>query len=124
MKICLFEGLAHIEILFPTFENYLRLGANLFKYDDFCKLISDSTCLHCNPLYKKISLLRTFDKNNDGLIDFREFLTALSIMSRGSFESKLEWAFDLYDQDKDGLVTKAEMLEIIDVSKQYVASFF
>ncbi len=37
----------------------------------------------------------TFDKNNDGSIDFDEFLIALSASSQGKLDDRLEVAFDL-----------------------------
>ncbi|KAH3900254.1 frequenin SCDLUD_003226 [Saccharomycodes ludwigii] len=54
-----------------------------------------------------------FDKDKNDSIDFREFVTALSITSRGSLEEKLAWAFKLYDINHDGKITYDEMLTIV-----------
>jgi Ca2+-binding EF-hand superfamily protein len=59
---------------------------------------------------------RRFDADRNQRISFREFLTALSITSKGNIEEKLNWAFGLYDTNGDGFITKEEMLEIVTVN--------
>jgi neurocalcin delta len=58
-------------------------------------------------------VFRTFDSDNSGRIDFKEFLLAINITSAGQPEQKLEWAFQMYDVNGDGTIDPSEMAEII-----------
>uniref|UniRef100_A0A673AFV5 Kv channel-interacting protein 4 n=1 Tax=Sphaeramia orbicularis TaxID=375764 RepID=A0A673AFV5_9TELE len=44
---------------------------------------------------------------------FSDFVMGLSILLRGTVQEKLNWAFNLYDINKDGYITKEEMLDIM-----------
>lgn len=60
-------------------------------------------------------VFRTFDKDSDRMLNFREFLCALSITSKGGSKERLTWAFQMYDIDENGYISKEECTEIIRV---------
>ncbi|CAF0854313.1 unnamed protein product [Rotaria sordida] len=66
------------------------------KADNFCKYAFD-----------------TFDTNNDGTIDFEEFLLAISATSQGNLDDRLAVAFDMYDISGDGQIDKGELTKLI-----------
>ncbi|XP_048784223.1 uncharacterized protein LOC125685307 isoform X1 [Lagopus muta] len=58
-------------------------------------------------------LFNAFDADGSGALCFEDFVVGLSVLLRGTAQEKLNWAFNLYDINKDGRITKEEMLEIM-----------
>ncbi|KAM4585456.1 A-type potassium channel modulatory protein KCNIP2-like [Odontesthes bonariensis] len=58
-------------------------------------------------------LFEAFDTHNHGSVSFEDFVLSLSIILRGSITDKLNWAFNLYDLNKDGCITREEMTDIM-----------
>ena len=58
-------------------------------------------------------VFRIYDSNNDGYIDFIEFMLIFHIMSDGSPEEVLEKIFRVFDVNSDGTINKKEMARLI-----------
>lgn len=43
----------------------------------------------------------------------QDFALGLSILSRGTIAEKLKWTFTLYDINRDGIITRGEMTDIV-----------
>ena len=60
-------------------------------------------------------LIQAFDTDGSGKIEFPEFLIAFNIRSKGSLEDKLNWTFDVYDINSDGIIDKKELKKMFNM---------
>lgn len=58
-------------------------------------------------------LFQAFDQDHNGTITFQDFVVGLSALSRGAPVDKLRWAFQLYDLNGDGVISRDEMTDVI-----------
>ncbi|ELR15374.1 Calciumbinding protein NCSA, putative [Acanthamoeba castellanii str. Neff] len=58
-------------------------------------------------------IFKVFDGTKTGCIRFPEFVLALSIITRGTPDEKLEFAFQMYDLDDKGHITREDMNKIM-----------
>ena len=71
----------------------------------FCKGKAEQYCNH---------VFRTFDRDQNGFIDFEEFVLAMYVSSDGSAKEKLTWAFRMYDVDGSGVIEPNEMVKVVE----------
>ena len=58
-------------------------------------------------------VFRIYDSNNDGYVDFVEFMVVFFILSDGSSEEVLTKIFRLFDVNSDGKITKKELTRLV-----------
>ncbi|XP_031560777.1 neuronal calcium sensor 1-like isoform X2 [Actinia tenebrosa] len=80
-------------------ETFKRIYAQFFPYGD-------------SSQYANI-LFNVFDQNKNGKISFEDFVLGLSISLHGTLDEKMKWAFNLYDLDGDGVITREELATVV-----------
>ena len=57
-------------------------------------------------------IFKSFDKDCDGVLDYKEFIVGLSLTTKSDLDQKLRWAFSFYDEDKSGFITRDELYDV------------
>ncbi|XP_062514464.1 uncharacterized protein LOC134190064 [Corticium candelabrum] len=99
-----------IEMMYAGFRKECRTGE--FSKRQFINIYSrlhsaedsEDYCAH---------MFRALDTSGNGSVDFDEFVSGLSCCCRGSLEEKLNFSFRLQDINRDGHVTKEEMIAVV-----------
>ena len=61
-------------------------------------------------------VIQIFDKNKDGKISFVEFINGLAALSTtANEESKLKFAFKVYDLDEDGYISNGDLFKVLKI---------
>ena len=73
-----------------------------------------------NPKEFANLMFTAFDTNNDGILDFKEFLVGLGLVNGADIRLKLKWVFELWDEDKNGVITYDELVRFYRVVQSMI----
>ena len=96
-----------IKKAYKRFQAADKDKSGLVDYTEFCEM------LQVDPSPQSETVFQLYDYEKTGQIDAREFLIAISNYTGAGKEDKLKFAFMAFDQDGNGVITKAELLKIL-----------
>ncbi|XP_029287736.1 Kv channel-interacting protein 2-like [Cottoperca gobio] len=99
-----------LQVLYRGFKNECPSGV---VNEETFKSIYSQFFPHGDSTMYAHFLFEAFDTHSNGSVSFEDFVVSLSIILRGSITDKLNWAFNLYDLNKDGCITREEMTDIM-----------
>jgi Ca2+-binding EF-hand superfamily protein len=98
-------------------QNFLReCPSGKLTKKDFVKLFKE---VHPSENKKEKAdkfceyVFKVIDRDSLGYISFNDFVLCFSLTSYGDFKQKCEFAFRLYDLDKDNKISKKEMTQVL-----------
>jgi len=96
-----------IKKAFKRFQSSDKDKSGMIDYTEFCEV------LQVDPSPQGEKVFQLFDYEKSGQIDVREFLVALSNFSGAGKDDKLKFAFMVFDEDGNGMITKEELTKIL-----------
>lgn len=92
---------------FKRFQTANKDKSGMIDYTEFCEL------LQVDPSPMGERLFQLFDYDRAGQIDIREFLIALSNFTGANKDDRLKFAFMVFDEDGNGVITNEELTRIL-----------
>ena len=96
-----------IKKAYKRFQATDKDKSGVVDYTEFCEILQVDPAPLCENVF------RLYDYDKTGQIDAREFLIAVSNYTGAGKEDKLKFAFMSFDEDGNGVITKAELLKIL-----------
>jgi len=96
-----------IKKAYKRFQATDKDKSGLVDYTEFCEVLQVDPSPQCETVFQ------LYDYDKTGQIDAREFLIAVSNYTGAGKEDKLKFAFMSFDEDGNGVITKAELLKIL-----------
>ncbi|ETL49174.1 hypothetical protein F441_01367 [Phytophthora nicotianae CJ01A1] len=92
---------------YKRFQATDKDGSGQIDYSEFCEVLQVDPSPQCEKVFQ------LFDNDKTGRIDVREFMIALSNFTGAEKEEKLKFAFLVFDEDGNGVITRQELMKIL-----------
>ncbi|KAG7386787.1 hypothetical protein PHYBOEH_008593 [Phytophthora boehmeriae] len=92
---------------YKRFQATDKDGSGQIDYSEFCEVLQVDPSPQCEKVFQ------LFDNDKMGRIDVREFMIALSNFTGAEKEEKLKFAFLVFDEDGNGVITRQELMKIL-----------
>lgn len=92
---------------YKRFQATDKDGSGQIDYSEFCEVMQVDPSPQCERVFQ------LFDNEKTGRVDVREFMIALSNFSGAEKEEKLKFAFMVFDEDGNGVITRQELMKIL-----------
>jgi serine/threonine-protein phosphatase 2B regulatory subunit len=96
-----------IKKAYKRFQATDKDKSGMIDYTEFCEV------LQVDPSPQGEKVFQLFDYDKAGQVDVREFLVALSNFSGAGKDDKLKFAFMIFDEAGNGMITKQELTRIL-----------
>ena len=96
-------------------ELYSRSNDGLIQHGDFIDFIKNRNTLNINKEQHSglvailLAIFSSLDRTSSGCVDVVELICSLIVLCEGNKSQKLAFAFELIDEDKDGLLSRRDL---------------
>jgi len=102
------QELDELETTFSTVATNGSVNKN-----EFSKLFDRKYTRFVDDPLIKDQVFAVFDQNGDGTLDFRDYITSLSTLTRGTPKEKIKLLLHIFDSNKDGLIDREDLTMLL-----------
>ena len=81
--------------------------SGMIDYTEFCEVLQIDPSPQCEKVFQM------YDYDKSGQIDVREFMIGLANFTGAGKDDKLKFAFMIFDEEGNGVITKGELTKIL-----------
>ncbi len=96
----------------------LEKDDGVIDYDEFCAALETEKSLITKRLFQ------IFDENHDTVLNFREFIVAISTLNEENIDVQIKLTFKLFDPDAKGIIKPSYVVEILLSSLSLLESIY
>ncbi|XP_077599078.1 calaxin-like [Stigmatopora nigra] len=104
-----------IECLLREFYSIIgqttNTGKNTLDERKFRGILTNEFGLTNNTIMERV--FKTFDKDNDGFVNPKEWVEGLCVFLRGTLDERIKYCFRVYDLGGDDYISREEMLLMV-----------